>query len=90
MPLHDHTPDEQAFWDAAVCAALSGLASHALYVDHATHFPLDLAGDAVRVADALLAIRRDSRPEPLPAPMTRREGNVLVTTYPTARTAAQS
>ena len=86
MSVTHATPDEQAFWDAAVCAALSGLASHALYVDHATHFPLDLAGDAVRVADALLTIRRDSQPAPPPAPITRREGDMLITSYHPTRT----
>lgn len=78
-------PDDQQFWDAVVCAAVTGLASRKGYVNDRACFPHDLVSDAVSVADLLLTVRQNSQAT-LPAPVTRREGDVIVTTYypPTA------
>ena len=74
------SPDEQAFWDRAVCAAVAGLGSQKAYVEGCGNFPLDLAGDAVRVAEALLTLRQNSQPQD-DAPRPEREGDLLVTRY---------
>lgn len=74
------SPDEQQFWDRAVCAAVAGLGSQKAYVESCGNFPLDLAGDAVRVAEALLTLRRNSQPQD-DAPRPEREGGRLVTRY---------
>lgn len=73
------SPDEQAFWDRAVCAAVAGLGSRKAYVESVGHFPFDLASDAVRVAETLLALRRHTPPDDAPRP--EREGDLLVTRY---------
>lgn len=75
------SPDEQAFWDRAVCAAVAGLGSRKAYVESCGHFPFDLASDAVRIAETLLTLRRTSQPQDDGLPKPQREGDHLITRY---------